>query len=196
MSPFTASPPSHNQCPPNSRAFVQLGGILRRGFLHGWRGGGAVANWGRWGQVAGGERSLKEGVRTEKHARGGRQMSGQLPRPRILRLPPRSRTGCKIASFSTTQACKCPVLSLYSANTCYHSKFSPFSRHEHLEDVAVVWNRVALWRRSTNRGCAHRKCSLSSSPPPRAASFQRVEYRSRSVFARIYFDINSGARAP
>ena len=46
------------------------------------------ANWGRLGQVASGERSLK-GVRTEKHGRAGANVS--LPvtsaSPQILRLP-------------------------------------------------------------------------------------------------------------
>ena len=79
--------------PADSHALGQLGGIFAR--LAGW---GGSANWGRWGQVSSGERSVvKEGGGEDREAcqsqaeQGGRQMSGQLPQlpaPRILRLPP------------------------------------------------------------------------------------------------------------
>ena len=62
---------------------------MRGGFLHGWRGGGAPANWGRWGQLASGERSLKEGGEDREACQSrSRQMSGQLPQDPSASPPP------------------------------------------------------------------------------------------------------------
>ena len=84
--------------------------------------------------------------------------------PGSFGYPPSSRAPDANLLPSTTQACKCPVFSLYSANTC-HSKFSPFSRHEHSENTQCC---IVLGAQIVGVHIAN--VLFSSSSPPREPS--------------------------
>lgn len=110
---------------------------MRGGFLHGWRGGGAPANWGRWGQLASGERSLKEGGEDREACQSrSRQMSGQLPQdPSATPPPPAHRM---LTSFHPL-----PKLAnvLFSACTL-QTPATPNSAHFHAMDIRRICSVV------------------------------------------------------
>ena len=107
----------------------------------------------------------RKGVRTEKHARAGAAKC-QASYPRIFQSYPPSCAPDVNLLPSTTQACKCPVFSLYSANTCHYSKFSPFSRHH--EQSECMQCCIVLGAQIVGVHIAN--VLFSSSSPPREPS--------------------------
>ena len=89
--------------------------------------------------------------------------------PGSFGYPPSSRAPDANLLPSTTQACKCPVFSLYSANTC-HSKFSPFSRHGHSENMQCC---IVLGAQIVGVHIANVLFS-SSSPPRKPSPFREL----------------------
>ena len=142
---------------------------MRGGFLHGWRGGGAPANWGRWGQLASGERSLKEGGEDREACQSrSRQMSGQLPQdPSATPPPPAHRMLTSFHHYPSLQ------MSCFQLVLCKHLPLQ-------IQPIFTPWTfgeyAVLYCTRGTNRGCTHCKCPLFQLvTSTQAFSFQRVE---------------------